>query len=155
QLAKQNTSRKRRNHYRYVIIGAGTTSHAAIESILELEPHADILMLTDEAQLPRHAALRERPLPSDLLESYNEWRRHVSSKLEAEPHAFSSVPITLLLGHKRLRLDSERRALLLDDGSEVLFDQCLLATAAKPRQFYVLTAEKSAYFLRDRINTLR
>lgn len=155
RLARQNTTRKRRNYYKYIIVGAGTTALSAIEGILKEDPDADILMLTDEANLPRIDVYRkETPLPADLLASYNEWRRHVSSRLENEPGAFSSVPITLLLGRKRLRLDVERRALILDDNSEVLFDRCLIATAGRPRRFYVLDSEKSNYYLRDRINIL-
>ncbi|CAN0112421.1 unnamed protein product [Discosporangium mesarthrocarpum] len=51
--------------------------------------------------------------------------------------------MTLLLGRKsRLRLDPQRRCLALDDGTEVFFDKCLLATSGKPRQFYVLDYEK-------------
>jgi hypothetical protein len=51
-----------------------------------------ILMLTDEASLPRiDVNRREAPLPSDLRASYNEWRRHVSSRLENGEH---SVPST-------------------------------------------------------------
>lgn len=42
----------------------------------------------------------------------------------------------------RLRLDPQKRSLVLDDGTEVFFDKCLLATAGKPRQFYVLDYEK-------------
>lgn len=30
----------------------------------------------------------------------------------------------------------------MDDGAEVFFDKCLLATAGKPRQFYVLDSDK-------------
>ncbi|CAM9507789.1 unnamed protein product, partial [Sphacelaria rigidula] len=44
-----------------------------------------------------------------------------------------------------LRLDPERRSLVLDDGTEVFFDKCLLATAGKPRQFYVLDSEKVSH----------
>lgn len=155
KLARQNTSRERRRYYQYVIVGAGTTSKAAIEAILSEDPQADILLLTDEVCLPAGDVYRrDRPLPHDLLGAYNEWRRHVSARLENEPKAFSSVPMTLLLGRKRLRLDPQRRSLVLDDGIEVFFDKCLLATAGKPRQFYVLDSEKSAYLLRGRINTL-
>ncbi|CAM9771571.1 unnamed protein product [Discosporangium mesarthrocarpum] len=52
RLARQNTSRERRRYYQYVIVGAGTTAKAAIETILMQDPEADILMLTDEACLP-------------------------------------------------------------------------------------------------------
>jgi hypothetical protein len=48
-----------------------------------------ILMLTDEASLPRiDVNRREAPLPSDLRASYNEWRRHVSSRLENGEQSF-------------------------------------------------------------------
>ncbi|KAG5192132.1 putative apoptosis-inducing factor 1 [Tribonema minus] len=166
RLARQNTTRQRRSYYTYVIIGAGTTALAAIEGILQQDPGADILMLTDEAHLPRIDPPGNSdnpvtpphppppPAPSSPPRSYNEWRRHVSSRLENEPDAFSSVPITLLLGRKKLRLDVERRALHLDDGSEIFFDRCLIATAGKPRQFYVIDSEKSAYSLRECVNTL-
>jgi hypothetical protein len=45
RLARQNTSRQRRNHYSYVIIGAGTTALAAIEGILQQDPGADVSTL--------------------------------------------------------------------------------------------------------------
>lgn len=49
QLARQNTSRKVKNHYEYVIIGAGTTAYAAIETIFNNKPDADLLLLSNEA----------------------------------------------------------------------------------------------------------
>jgi apoptosis-inducing factor 1 len=79
---------------------------------------------------------------------------HNNNQQIIEPDAFSSVPITLLLGRKRLRLDPEKRVLHLDDGAEISFDKCLLATAGRPRKFYVLDSDKSAYALRDCVNTL-
>jgi hypothetical protein len=154
-LARQNTARPRRSFYPYVIIGAGTTAHAAIEGILYHDPKADILMLTHEASLPRlDVKERERPIPKDLMASYNEWRRHIFCRLENEPGAFSSVPITLLLGRKRLCIDPERRMLTLDDGSEIEFNRCLIATAGKPRKFYVIDSDRSAALARDRLNVL-
>lgn len=40
---------KVKNHYQYVIIGAGTTAYAAIETIFNHQPDADILIISDEA----------------------------------------------------------------------------------------------------------
>lgn len=37
-----------RGRFSYVVVGAGTTANAAIESILQMQPHADILQLSDE-----------------------------------------------------------------------------------------------------------
>lgn len=61
-------------------------------------------------------------------------------------HLFTWVWIwTWICSTCRLRLDPERRSLVLDDGTEVFFDKCLLATAGKPRQFYVLDSEKVSH----------
>lgn len=49
QLARQNTTRKVKNHYQYVILGAGTTAYAAIETIFNRQPDADILLISNEA----------------------------------------------------------------------------------------------------------
>jgi hypothetical protein len=38
-----------KNHYEYVIIGAGTTAYAAIETIFNNKPDADLLLLSNEA----------------------------------------------------------------------------------------------------------
>ena len=52
-IARRNSMRKQKKHYPYVIVGAGTTAHAAIEAIRQHEPNAEILLLSDEATLPR------------------------------------------------------------------------------------------------------
>lgn len=49
QLARQNTTRKVKNHYQYVVLGAGTTAYAAIETIFNRQPDADILLISNEA----------------------------------------------------------------------------------------------------------
>jgi hypothetical protein len=51
-LARQNTSRQVKNHYQYVIIGAGTTAYAAIETIFNHQNDADILIIANEGVSP-------------------------------------------------------------------------------------------------------
>jgi len=48
QLARQNTTRRVQGEYQYVIIGAGTTAYAAIETIFNHQPDADILIISSE-----------------------------------------------------------------------------------------------------------
>lgn len=132
KLARQNTTRKVKNHYQYVIMGAGTTAYAAIETIFNRQPQADILLISNEAALPQPDVFRHHALSAPLLHSYNEWRRHTTSKLESEPDAISSAPITLLLNNeKSLQLDVDKQRILLQDGSHITYDRCLIATAGK------------------------
>ena len=78
--------------------------------------------------------------------------RSVRSGKQSASHAISrrrTAPYAC-----RLRIDAERRVLHLDDGAEISFERCLLATAGRPRKFYVLDSDKSAYALRECVNTL-
>ena len=90
KLARRNSMRRRKKHYPYVVVGAGTTAHAAIEAIRLNEPNADILVISDEVSLPRIDAETGAPeefFSSSVQEAYNEWRRHVSARLDNEPDA--------------------------------------------------------------------
>ncbi|KAG5175272.1 hypothetical protein JKP88DRAFT_265911 [Tribonema minus] len=148
--------------YTYVIIGSGTTASAAIESILNLQPDADILLLTDETASPAFhnqqdvADPQEPEGPSqmgpDLLHSYNEWRRQstavrtrpppapadISSRLpDLQPGGYGG-PVTVAQ-RAGIKIDADRRRILLDDGSSmVYYDKCLIACPGKPRRLYAL-----------------
>ncbi len=93
-----------------------------------------------------------RVLKSDLMSSYNEWRRHVSTRLDASFRKHPSV--TVLLDGNHLQIDPERRALVFFDGRELFFSKCLLAMAGTPRRFYVLDSDRSSLVARSRVNAL-
>ena len=150
--------RKQKRHYQYVIVGAGTTTYAAIEAIRAVDVDADILIISEQSKLPRldldnHE--EDNLLECDsLADTYNEWRRHVNSRLESEPDAYSTSPLTLLLGKSKFHIDVEDKSITMKDGTKVTYDRCLLASAGAPREFYVLDSSKISYGLRDRINTM-
>ena len=52
-----------------------------------------------------------------------------------------------------MHIDVEKRAILLKDGTTIGYGKCLIASAGKPRDFYVLDSNKISYSLKDRINT--
>ncbi|KAF0699108.1 Aste57867_10310 [Aphanomyces stellatus] len=141
-------------HFPFVILGACTTAYAAIEAILQQIPAAEILLISDEAYLPRLDYKESTgPRMSDaLLDTYNEWRRYITPRLEDE-HEASSPTVTLVLGKRDLYFDLEQKRLALPDGTEVSFDKCLIATAGKPRPLYVLNSSQLSYALNDTINT--
>jgi programmed cell death 8 (apoptosis-inducing factor) len=150
--------RKQKRHYQYVIVGAGTTTYAAIEAIRAVDVDADILIISEQSKLPRldlDSREEDNLMECDsLADSYNEWRRHVNSRLESEPDAYSTSPLTLLLGKSKFHIDVEDKSITMKDGTKVTYDRCLLASAGAPREFYVLDSSKISYSLRDRINTM-
>jgi hypothetical protein len=99
KLARRNSMRKQKRHYQYVIVGAGTTTYAAIEAIRAVDTDADILIISDQSKLPRidiDSSEEDQLLECDALaDTYNEWRRHVNSRLENEPDAYSTSAVRL------------------------------------------------------------
>lgn len=177
RLSRRFTRRKQKKFHQFVIVGSGTAAHAAIEAIRQEDPQADILVLSDEHALPRvdsSASGSEDDedshdsLSGPLMETYNEWRRHLTARLEDDPsEAFGSShqqhygrhaappspPLTLLLDKNSLEFDVEKNRILLGDGTEIRYAKCLIASAGKPRHFYVLDSDRISYSLKDRINT--
>ncbi|KDO20001.1 hypothetical protein SPRG_14581 [Saprolegnia parasitica CBS 223.65] len=86
------------------------------------------------------------------MDSYNEWRRYITPRLDDE-HATPSV--SLVLGMHNLQVDVERKRITLPDNALVIsYDKCLIATAGRPRPLYVLDSSKISYALRDKVNTV-
>ncbi|KAG7378039.1 Apoptosis-inducing factor 1, mitochondrial [Phytophthora pseudosyringae] len=177
RLTRRFTRRKQTKHHAYVIVGSGTAANAAIEAIRQEDASADILVLSDENALPRldfgqqqqraadddddggedSDADTEEPLAPALLESYNEWRRHLSARFEEDAASSAAgappPPLTLLLDKRPLEFDVEKNRVLLGDGTEVRYERCLIASAGRPRHFYVLDSDRVSYALKDRVNT--
>ncbi|OQR99910.1 apoptosis-inducing factor 1 [Achlya hypogyna] len=142
-------------HYPFVVVGAATAAHAAIEAILQQNPKADILMISEETHLPRLDAQdgeeAASPLSDALMDSYNEWRRYIAPRLE-DDHAMSSS-VSLVLGKQFMHFDFENKLITLPSNDQISYGRCLIATAGKPRPLYVLDSSKISYTLRDKINT--
>uniref|UniRef100_A0AAV1T9N4 Uncharacterized protein n=1 Tax=Peronospora matthiolae TaxID=2874970 RepID=A0AAV1T9N4_9STRA len=170
RLSRRFTRRKQTKHHRYVIVGSGTAANAAIEAIRQEDAHADILVLSDENARPRrdftssvcraaddrhHVPPADEPLSPALLQSYNEWRRHLSARFEDDVVSSLNAPppLTLLLDKRPLEFDVEKNRVLLGDGTEVRYERCLVASAGRPKHFYVLDSDRLSYALKDRVNT--
>ncbi|CEG35866.1 apoptosis-inducing factor mitochondrial-like [Plasmopara halstedii] len=168
RLSRRFTRRKQTKHHRYVIVGSGTAANAAIEAIRQEDACADILVLSDENALPRLDFGVQQPrgdeddsdgddgpsLAPALLISYNEWRRHLSARFEEDVVSSTGPPpLTLLLDKRPLEFDVEKNRVLLGDGTEVRYERCLVASAGRPRHFYVLDSDRVSYALKDRVNT--
>ena len=176
----QAQQRSSATHFPFVVLGGGTTAYCAIEAIRQSKPKSQILLVSSELVLPTlHRSDRYNnndqgsvAIGKDLLSSYNEWRRHITSKLATEPLDFgdsddedhddddcaaqkpSGAPsddgsaedckglprggLSLLLRQKDLTIDKDNKILSLSSGSTIHFDKLLIATAGRPKSFYVL-----------------
>ncbi|CBJ28272.1 conserved unknown protein [Ectocarpus siliculosus] len=165
--------RRLKERYHFVVIGGGTTADAAMESILRMRPEAEILCLSDETPCPAddsdtHTGSYEadfRLLKTDLVASFNQWRRHLAFRKEGFANgggggggggtttgdsrgadggegrwAYGLSKGKEIRYHTYephdLIIEPERRCVrLLLDGTEVYYDKCLIANAGKPRDF--------------------
>jgi NAD(P)H-nitrite reductase large subunit len=110
---------------RHLIIGAGTAGLNAIRTIREEDGGASEITLVSA----------ERPYSRMVLPYY-------LGKTIAESHVFTATPASLSawnvkthIGRRAAKLDPSQRALTLDDGAKLEYDDCLIATgsrAAKP-----------------------
>lgn len=106
-----------------VIIGNSASAIGAIEAIRKLEPTRPITVISDEPHF-----VYSRPLISYLLAGEIK-----IEQLSYRPKDFyEKNSVQALLGRRVVRVHFDRKAVELEDGEEVLYDQLLIATGGKP-----------------------
>ncbi len=106
-----------------VIIGNSASAVGAIEAIRKIEPKRPITVISDEPHF-----VYSRPLISYLLAG------------EIKPEQLSYRPkdfyeknmVQTLLGRRVVRIHFNRKAVELEDGKELLYEQLLISTGGKP-----------------------
>ena len=107
---------------RIVILGAGIAGLTACETVLKEAPGADVTLLSDEQDLPYL-----RPLLSKL--GLSTFRR---DSLAIHPADwYLSRGVQLLRGTKADRIDTEKKEVLLADGTGLPYDKCIYALGAR------------------------
>ena len=114
------------NHvYDYAIVGGGLAGASAVEGIRELDVAGRILLVSEENHLPY-----DRPPLSKKL-----WfgKKKVEEIFLHDRAFYDKHAVTLALGAKVARLDSDAKTLTTTHGETCGFGKLLLATGCKPR----------------------
>lgn len=110
----------------YVIIGAGQAGRRAAETIKEIRPAADVLIIGDEEHLPY-----DRPsLSKQVLLNQADEEAVFIRKIEF----YENNGIRLLLGKSVASIDRQARCVNLADGVRVAFGKLLIATGSRARR---------------------
>eukprot|EP00092_Neocalanus_flemingeri_P006078 GFUD01006549.1.p1 GENE.GFUD01006549.1~~GFUD01006549.1.p1 ORF type:complete len:776 (-),score=275.19 GFUD01006549.1:170-2497(-) len=135
-------------HVPYLLIGAGTASFAAYRAIKSKDPLAKILIVGDEDKLPYMRPplskelwfMEDKEAVADLR--FKQWNGRERS-LYFEPPAFYTPVaelmdspkggISVLYGHKVVKVDPKAQIAFLSDGTQIGYDKCLIATGGKPK----------------------
>ncbi|KAL7746405.1 hypothetical protein RI367_008249 [Sorochytrium milnesiophthora] len=138
--------------FKYVLIGGGTSSYSAMLGIQEVEPDAEILIITGEEYPP----YQRPPLTKELWFSedakiadtlaFKNWEGKQTSIFYDPESRYDVIAdgsaglkptgkgVKLVKGHRATKLDVHEQVVTLDDGREIKYDKVLLATGGTPRQ---------------------
>lgn len=116
-------------HVKYLLVGGGVASAAAAQAIRERDAEGVVLLIAQEATRPYHRP----PLSKEALRE-----RLPRSSFFAHPAGwYEERNIELRTGRRAAHLDTARRSVILDDGSETSFDKLLIATGASPKHLSI------------------
>ncbi len=180
EVGKPSQKGSHMQKYDHVVIGSGTAASAAIEGILLVQPDAKILLIAQEspkASLDTDTVVdfdstkevedkieNELAIGPDLLESFIQWRRHITEWLPDDCEAMGgSVDV---IRNPSVKIDIEEKIILLGDGvysidhskshlRRVKYEKCILAPTGQPRKLYVLDGDRAREELNHSINTLQ
>ncbi|KAK2586132.1 hypothetical protein KPH14_001406 [Odynerus spinipes] len=136
----------------YLLVGGGTAAFSAFRSIKSRDPKAKVLVISEEEDLP----YMRPPLSKELWYNTN---RATSAKLNFkqwngtqrslfyEPREFytnvdnlmqsDKGGVAVATGWKVIKIDATNKIAVLEDGHEIKYDKCLIATGASPKNLPV------------------
>lgn len=111
-------------HFTYLVVGGGMTAHAAATGIRERDTDGTIGIVGEETTAP----VARPPLSKDL------WKDDEATLEGQDLDTAGSTSATLLLGRRVTAVDTDARTVTCDDGSEVSYEELLVATGGHARQ---------------------
>ncbi|XP_065834514.1 apoptosis-inducing factor 1, mitochondrial-like isoform X2 [Oscarella lobularis] len=151
----------------YLLIGGGTASFTAARVILEKDPEAKVLIITEEDFVPymRPPLSKELWFTDDLEKAsssliFKQWigkERSVFYKDESfyeSPEALKEKNgVAILRGQKVTKISQEEKVAVLDDGRTIGYGKLLIATGGKPRTLPIF--EKAPKEIQNKITLFR
>nr|XP_045609744.1 apoptosis-inducing factor 1, mitochondrial-like isoform X3 [Procambarus clarkii] len=140
-------------HVPYLIIGAGTSCVAAFRAIKARDAKAKVLVISGEGENPyMRPPLSKELWYSDDAEAakklrFKQWNGKERSVYFEHEEYYTPVSelaarenggISIIKGRKVVKLDVHKKRAFMDDGSEVSYDKCLIATGGTPKSLPVL-----------------
>ncbi|XP_078683558.1 apoptosis-inducing factor 1, mitochondrial-like isoform X9 [Branchiostoma floridae x Branchiostoma belcheri] len=155
-------------HAKYLLIGGGTASFAAFRAIRASDAKAQVLVVTEEEELP----YMRPPLSKELWYSdepklveklkFKQWNGKERS-VYYNPPSFYVEPkelayqenggVAVVKGRKVMKLDPQKQVAVLDNGWEIFYDKVLIATGGRPRNIPVF--ERASQEVKDRVTLFR
>ncbi|HUX87415.1 MAG TPA: FAD-dependent oxidoreductase [Chloroflexota bacterium] len=113
----------------YVIVGAGLAGGRAVETLRQEGFDGRVVLIGAEPDRP----YERPPLSKDVLRN----ERPIEKVFLRPSEYYDEQQIELRTGQTASRLDSQNRALILDNGQSIQYDKLLIATGAAARRVNV------------------
>ncbi|XP_064636454.1 apoptosis-inducing factor 1, mitochondrial-like [Lineus longissimus] len=131
----------------YLLIGGGTASYSAAKTLKKQSPKDKILIITEESNLPysRPPLSKQLWMSEDGANLKFKGRDGKPASIFYEDPSFY-VPAADMMNSKEVgykcnrrvvKLDIPNQKAVLDDGHEIKYDRCLIATGGKPKNIPV------------------
>lgn len=152
----------------YLLIGGGTAAFAAFRSIKSRDAKAKVLVVAEETDFP----YMRPPLSKELWDNtdkettaqlrFNQWNGTQRSIFYEPREFYSNVAhlnesdkggVAVAMGWKVIKLDVVNKTAILDDGHEIKYNKCLIATGASPKSLPIF--ESAEYEVKTKITTFR
>ncbi|XP_076309307.1 apoptosis inducing factor [Tachypleus tridentatus] len=152
----------------YLLIGAGTASFAAFRAIRSKDPYAKILVIGEEEHYPyMRPPLSKEFWFSDEKEvsktlSFKQWNGKERSIFYEHEDFYCSpreLPlkenggVAVVRGLKVAKIDPSTRRAYLDNGWEITYEKCLIATGGNPKNLLVF--EKAPEEIQKKVTVFR
>lgn len=142
----------------YLLIGGGTASFAAFRAIKSHDPKAKVVVISNELEMPymRPPLSKEiwlepgdkQAQPSSRRLTFRQWNG-VERSIFYEPDDFytdakhlneaENGGVTVVRGYHVKGISVDERKAVLDDGTEIQYGKCLIATGSVPKKLDIFT----------------
>ncbi|CAF1129266.1 unnamed protein product [Rotaria sp. Silwood1] len=152
----------------YLIIGGGATAMSAFKSIRAHDPTAKVLVISSEKYLP----YMRPPLSKDIWytdddeliqkHSFKQWNGKEKSLYFNNEEFYTDVKtlndqedggVAVVLGRKVISLDLKNSVAKLDNGWDISFEKCLIATGGQPKSLKIFKTASS--YLKSKLTLYR
>ncbi|XP_025064543.1 apoptosis-inducing factor 1, mitochondrial isoform X1 [Alligator sinensis] len=166
--APESTHPEVPSHTPFLLIGGGTAAFAAARSIRARDPGARVLIVSEDPELPymrpplsKELWFSEDPNVTETLQ-FKQWNGKERS-IYFQPPSFyvpaRDLPyienggVAILTGKKVVHMDVRGNTVKLDDGTQISYDKCLIATGGSPRN--LLAIERAGKDVQKRVTLFR
>lgn len=152
----------------YLLIGGGTAAFSAFRSIKSRDPKAKVLVIAEEDELP----YMRPPLSKELWFNtdkeitaqlrFNQWNGTQRSIFYEPREFYSNVThlvesdkggVAVAMGWKVMKIDAINKTVILEDGHEIKYNKCLIATGASPKNLPIFESIEDE--IKDKITMFR